>query len=174
LIAELAAGVWIGYLFHANSESGRNVIKAHLLAIRNDGILPSSTPIYQKFLIYQLFLDAAVWAFLSFFVLNVFLSVMKSEGWIVALANNMIQFAIVGGLMVLFRPRGKFVDEYMQPDVELGEEARGEVALEELSGFEIESAQDGMREWEEGMNLPLHPLVVSSRGQPGESTRNKK
>jgi hypothetical protein len=166
MIAEVGAGISIWYLLHANSETAQNRIKAHLLAIRNDGIVPISTPIYQKFLLYQIFLNIAVMAFLSFLMVNVFLSIIRSDGWIIALTNNVFQFVIIVTLMVLFRPRGRTIDEYMQPDGAMDGQTRGEVALDELTGFEVEDAQEGMREWEEGMDLPLQPLVVSSRSQP--------
>jgi hypothetical protein len=52
LLAELAAGIWIWYMLHENSESTQNMVKAYLLAIRNDGIVPASAPIYKQFRIY--------------------------------------------------------------------------------------------------------------------------
>jgi hypothetical protein len=51
----------------------------------------------------------------------------------------------------------------MQPDVPGGGRERGEVLLEDLDGFAVEDAHGEMREWEDGMELPLQPLVVSSR-----------
>jgi hypothetical protein len=168
LVVELAAGIWIWYMLHENSASAQNAVKAHLLAIRNDGIVPASTPIYEKFRIYQVFLNLAVIAFLSFLLLNIVLVILHAENWVVALTNNVIQFGVVVSLMVLFRPRGRSIDEYLQPDGELEGAPRAEVAVEDLAGFEVESAPDGMREWEEGMDLPLQPLVVSSRAQPGD------
>jgi hypothetical protein len=166
LIIEIFSGVWIWYLLHANSEAAQNRIKAHLLAIRNDGIVPITTPIYQKFLIYRLFHNVAIMSFIAFLTLNIFLSIIRSPNWVVALTNNGFQFGTIATLMVLFRPRGRSIDEYMQPDVELDDQSRGEVALDDLTGFEVADAGDGMREWEEGMDLPLQPLVVCSRAPP--------
>jgi hypothetical protein len=162
LFVQLGAGLWIWHLLHTNSDTAQNRVKAHLLAIQRDGIMPITTPIYQKLRIFQLFLNVAVVAFVSFLMLNVVLSVLRSQNWIVGIANNVIQFGIIIALMALYRPRRGTIDMYMQPDVDFEGPPRGEVALEELQEFVIEAAPDGMREWEEGMNLPLQPLLVSS------------
>jgi hypothetical protein len=51
----------------------------------------------------------------------------------------------------------------MEPDAPPEGEERGEVLLEDLAGFTVDREQGGMREWEEGMELPLQPIVVSSK-----------
>jgi hypothetical protein len=163
LVVEVGSLFWIWRMIVANAAEAQNHIKAHLLVIRNSGIVPSTTPIYQKFLLYRVLMWIAGAAIFTFVTLNVFMAMMNSLDWVIALVNNVIQFAIIWILMFLYRPRGTSIDQFMQPDVEEDGRQRDEVLLEDLEGFQVQDAAEGTREWEEGMNLPLQPLVVSSR-----------
>jgi hypothetical protein len=113
--------------------------------------------------LYEVSLYVTAAAFMAFLTLNMLLSLMHVQKWVSDLLNNIVQFLIIGGLMLLYRPTGKKIDDFLEPDMEGGEQQRSEIALEELETFEVEDGGQGMQEWEEGMNLPLQPLLVSSR-----------
>jgi hypothetical protein len=164
LVVEVVSLFWIWRLIAANAAEAQNHIKAHLLVIRNSGIVPSTTPISQKFLLYRVLMWIGGAAIFTFVTLNVFMATMNSLDWVIALVNNLIQLATICVLMFLHRPRGTSVDQFMQPDVAEDGRQRDEVLLEDLDGFHVQDAAEGTRDWEEGMNLPLQPLVASSKG----------
>jgi hypothetical protein len=150
LVVEVVSLFCIWRMIAANAAEAQNHIKAHLLVIRNSGIVPSTTPIYQKFLLYQVVMWISGAAIFTFVTLNVFMAMMNSLDWVIALVNNLIQFAIICVLMFLYRPRGTSIDEFMQPDVEEDGRQRDEVLLEDVEGFRVQDAVEGARDWEEG------------------------
>jgi hypothetical protein len=139
-------------------------IKAHLLVIQHEGIVPKSTPIYQKMVLYTVFMYCAAIAFMLLVVTNVITASVSMACWTAKLVDNVLQLGIVIVIMYLYRPRGRNIDQYMERD-DHGDEARQreEVLLDDVNGFTPVNEQDGMRQWEEGMDLPLEPLLISSR-----------
>jgi hypothetical protein len=162
-IAQISALAGTFALIFLNTKRAKQIIKAHLMLIRNDGIAPASTPVYQKFLMYQAILYVIGVPFIAFLVLNIFLSAMDAPAWVVWFVNNIVQFLIIAMILWLYRPRGKTLDRFMQPDVPGEGVARKEILLEDLEEFAMDADQGAMREWEDGMELPLQPIVVSSR-----------
>jgi hypothetical protein len=82
-----------------------------------------------------------------------------------------VQCAIMCILMFLYRPRAAEFDRYFGPDVVGEGRERGEVRLEDVDSFAIDGGpEDGMRDWEEGMRLPLQPVVILSRSQKAEGS----
>jgi hypothetical protein len=154
-ICLLMAQIW------RSTSAAEKVIKAHLLVIQNDGILPSSTPIYQKLIHYQILLYVVGLSFLLVMLTNVNLSFFGAPNWLGRLVDNLIQFGILATVMYLYRPRGETIDRYMRRDDGQGE--REEVLLDDLEGLAPTERRNGMREWEDGMDLPLEPLLVSSK-----------
>jgi hypothetical protein len=158
--------VSLGVIFSAlyiNTQQAQQILKAHLMVIRNDGIAPTTTPIYQKFVMYQKILYLIGLAFIAFVMFNIILSMVSAPAWAVWFVNNLVQLGIIGMMLWLYRPRGTAVDRFMQPDAPPDGEQRGEVLLEDLNGFALDGEQGGMREWEDGMELPLQPILVSSK-----------
>jgi hypothetical protein len=74
-------------------------------------------------------------------------------------------FVVVATLEWVYRPRGAALDRYMRADDEGEGQNRTEIALEDLDGFSVNEAHGEMRQWHEGMELPLEPLLISSRDQ---------
>jgi hypothetical protein len=165
LLIQIVATLCFWHTLYSNNERAKQSIKAHLLAIRNSGILPASTPVYQKLFLYEVSLYVTTGVFFVLLTLNLFLVLLHAQRWVVGLTNNIVQLMTVIALMLLYRPRGNIIDDFLQPDVEGNGQQRGEIALEELDTFEVEEGGQGMMEWEEGVNLPLQPLVVSSKSQ---------
>jgi hypothetical protein len=173
IFVQFASLAWILWTIWQNTLSARRAIRAHLLVIQNDGIEPTSTPIYQKFMLYHIFLYVAGIAFVLFLALNVFLAFVGADAWVVGMVGNIVQFLLIGALMFLFRPRGAEIDRFMVPDSATEGQERGEVALEDLDSFAPDGAGEGMRQWETGMELPLQPVVVSSKEQKRKSVREE-
>jgi hypothetical protein len=82
---------------------------------------------------------------------------------VIWLTNDVVQSVIIGMMLWLDRSRGAAVDRFMVPDIPVDGEERGQVLLEDLEGFALNDNRGEMREWEEGMDLPLQPIVVSSK-----------
>jgi hypothetical protein len=163
LILQMASLAAIFTALYMNTRKAQQIIKAHLLVIREGGIAPATTPVYHKFLIYQAILYLIGLAFLAFLILNIFLSAVSADQWVVWLVNNFVQILTIGMMLWLYRPRGTAVDQFMRPDAPAEGAERGEVLLEDLEGFTVDGGGAEMRDWEEGMELPLQPLVVSSK-----------
>lgn len=174
LILQIAS---LGAIFTAmflNTRKAQRIVKAHLMVIREEGIAPETTPVYQKFLIYQAILYVIGLAFLTFVLLNILMSAVGASQWVVWMVNNIVQLVIIGMMLWLYRPRGAAFDRFMRPDVPGEGEERGEVLLEDLEGFVVSGGGEGnMREWEEGMGLPLQPVVVSSKEKPKKKTEEQ-
>jgi hypothetical protein len=165
LIAEFIGIFWIVRAIVVHTGRAQLVIKAHLMVIQHHGIRPFSTPIYQKMELYHHFLFFVGISFMSLLVVNVVLSSVDVAAWIIGLIEGIIQFIILVGVMFLYRPRGHGIDQYMRADAD-GDEAskRDEVLLEDLDAYDPTAEQEGMRMWEDGMELPLEPHVVATSG----------
>jgi hypothetical protein len=181
VLIEFVAIAWMVRTIAMNCGQAVLHIKAHLLVIQQEGIVPSSTPIYKKMELYSAFMYFVSLAFMMLIVINVISASLPLAFWAFRLIDNVMQLGIVTVIMWLYRPRGKNIDQYMERDERTNEERqRGEVLLEDINDFTPTAQQDGMREWEEGMDLPLEPLVISSRepragaGQSREEPRHER
>jgi hypothetical protein len=174
VIVQMGSLVWILRTIACNTKAAGQHVKAHLLVIRNSGIAPATTPIYQKYVLYRRFLSVIGFAFFAFLVLNMALAALRAANWVISVVKMLVQCAIMCVLMFLYRPRGLEFDRYFGSEVIGDGMERGEVLLEDLDSFAVDGGPEhGMREWEEGMQLPLQPLVVSSRSQKAEAPEGK-
>lgn len=167
LCGYLIGATGVMYTIWLNTNDDKQQIKAHLMVIENNGIMPQTTPIYQKFKLYSNFVYSVGCSIYLFILIKTMLVLLGHHYFMVGVLDAM-QFAIITMLMFLYRPHGSEIDAYMRRYSGDGE--REEVDLDDLSHYDVEGAndKDGMREWEDGMNLPLEPLIVSS------SQRSKK
>lgn len=168
LCCYLGGATGVMYIIWLNTNDDKQQIKAHLMVIENNGIVPQSTPIYQKFKLYSTFVYTVGCAIYLFILVKTMLVLMGYHYFMVAIVDIM-QFGIIAMLMLIYRPHGVEIDAYMRRDSGDGE--REEVDLDDLDRYDIEGAsnREGMREWEDGMNLPLEPLVVSSNDRAKRS-----
>jgi hypothetical protein len=160
VVVQISAVLWILHCIYVNTGEAQKHIKAHLLVITQGGIDPMTTPVYEKLTMYTIMIWLVGVSFLSFLFLNLLLSVFDAVNWVYVLGGNIVQLGIAVAILWLYRPRGAAMDKYLRDDEE-GE--RGEVLLEDLEGFDVTGDRAGMRQWEEGMDLPPEPLLISSR-----------
>jgi hypothetical protein len=171
IVVQMASLIWILRTIARNTKAAGRYVKAHLLVIRNSGIAPSTTPIFQKYVLYRRFLSVIGFTFLAFLALNLTLAALRAANWVVSVVKMVVQCAIMCILMFLYRPRGAEFDRYFGPDVVGEGMERGKVLLEDLDSFAIDGGpEDGMKDWEEGMRLPLQPVVIASRSQRAEGS----
>jgi hypothetical protein len=163
--------VWILYLILRTTRRARQIAKAHLMLIHSDAIIPMSTPIYQKLRLYELFLYLVVIAFIIFLAMNMFLISANVQAWVITLTKSTVQFMTIVAIMIMYRPRGRHIDRYMVQDVAEDGRDRDQVLLEDLESFELNTTADGMREWEEGMALPLQPSSYRPRTRRRQRAR---
>jgi hypothetical protein len=161
ILLQLFSVIWLIWQIWRSTRAAQKVIRAHLLVIQHGGILPSSTPIYQKLVHYQIFLYLVALSFLLVFISTANLSFFGAANWVGRMIDHLLQFIILASVCWLYRPRGEEIDKYMQRDN--GDGARDEVVLEDLESLEADNRTQGMKEWNSGMNLPLEPVLVSSR-----------
>jgi hypothetical protein len=156
---------WIVYDITKKTKQARAIVMAHLMVIDQDGIDPSTTPIYQKYILYRVFVVAAIFAFVLLFLVDSAMILLDAPNWIAGLLDDLVQLGLILFAMFLYRPRGSRIDAYMQADVAVEGGSRNEVLLEDLDSFSIDAPREGRREWEDGMGLPLEPVLISSREQ---------
>jgi hypothetical protein len=162
-IIQIAAIVWALRNIRVNTEEATHQVTAHLLVITNSGINPTTTPIYNKLQLYQFLLWALAAAVLVFLVLNFLFALLSAVNWVIGLGNNILQFIILTVVLFLYRPRGKKIDQYMQTDEEIEGVGRDEVLLDDLDSFSMATDRTGLRQWDDEMQLPPEPIVISSR-----------
>jgi hypothetical protein len=163
LVVQIAAIVWALRNIRANTEDAIHHVRAHLLVITNSGIDPTTTPIYNKQKLYQFMLWGIATAVLVILFVNLLFSLLSAVNWVVGLGNNMIQLVILAFVLFLYRRNDMKIDRYMQTDEEIEGIGRDEVLLEDLDSVSLTNGRTGLKQCNDGMQLPLEPIVVSSR-----------
>jgi hypothetical protein len=163
IIVQVAAIMWALRNIYANTEQAMHQVAAHLLVITNTGIDPTTTPIYTKQRLYQFMLWGLGIAVLVFLFTNILFASLSAVNWVIGLGNNIIQLIILSGVLFIHRPRGKKIDRYMQADEEIEGVGRDEVLLDDLDSFSVTANRTGLKQWDDGTQLPPEPIVVSSR-----------
>jgi hypothetical protein len=92
LLLQIFSLIWILDTIWFNTGSAQQHIKAHLLVIQNDGFAPTTTPIYQKHLLYRVFLYVIGLWLGTFLIMNLLLAALNAANWVISLVNNMVQF----------------------------------------------------------------------------------
>jgi hypothetical protein len=140
-------------------------IVAHLLAIRNAGINPQTTPIFQKHKMYRRFqfvvLIGSVGMLMYAFVTMLFnLDFFPLE----VLGDSLI--AIVMTLLaIVFRLRATAAVSYGR----IGDGGMQEILLSDLTGVDVRQLGGG-RDWVDGMDLPAQPEIIREAHAPEVAT----
>lgn len=117
------------------------------------------------------------------------MGLFEVESWLQSLINIFCQLFALLNPIIIFRPRGKSIDKYMENDYnksllndddnngggsgisgDFGD--RDEVMLDDLDGFDPRKSQG--TEWQDGMKLPLQPILVGKEvsKKPMRKTEN--
>lgn len=169
---ELISMFFVARALFENTKEAEINISAHLYVISKSGIDPKTTPIYEKFKMYHLFLYLNLFLFLFIIIVNSILGLFTVDDWLQSMINICLQLFAIINPMIIFRPRGKSIDKYMESDINEGllngndnndngftdQGERDEVMLDDLDGFDPRKAQG--TEWQDGMKLPLQPVLV--------------
>lgn len=168
---ELVAMFFVARALFENTKEAEVNISAHLYVISKKGIDPKTTPIYEKYKMYHLFLYLNLFLFLFMIIVNSILGLFTVDDWLQSMINIFLQLLAIINPMIIFRPRGKSIDRYMESDVNEGllnnnddnggisdQGGRDEVMLDDLDGFDPRNTQG--TEWQDGMQLPLQPVLV--------------
>lgn len=143
--------------------------KAHLLVIQQSGIDPRTTPVYEKYKLFQHFKYAGAGVFALILGMNLILTVLQDVFWIATLMDNVLQLMIIITLMVLFHPvSAPTMNYFRQRNEEHDVETRQEVDMMELEDFDPTNDVPNMRTWDSETTLPLEPVVVSNAARRDE------
>ncbi|OHT05406.1 hypothetical protein TRFO_26889 [Tritrichomonas foetus] len=154
---EIVAMIWMARALFLNSHYAQKHINAHMYVIKQAGIDPTTTPIYEKTKMYTYFLYVIISVVSTIIIMNICLTWVEADNWLISMTNIIIQFVTLLSTMIIFRPRGIVIDQYMMSDLS-DEGERDEVRLDDLDGFNPNDK--GGAVWQEGMKLPLQPILV--------------
>jgi hypothetical protein len=141
-------------------------IKGHLLVIKNAGIAPKTTPVYETLCLYRLIVLLSLVAFPTFFAFNAWQLLTMTPVWILWLVENLIQAIVIGIMLFVCRPRGATANKLLKADPPVKREGIEHVFLEDLETFIINDQDGDLKEWKEGMELPPErPICFDSPNQ---------
>ena len=133
-------------------------IMAHLLVIQNEGIDAESTPVYLKHRMYAFLQKTIILGCILALVCMVITSVTEAPLWASATLQYISEIIILTAFGCIFRLRATDSAGYsMVGDSNLTSSI--EVALDDIKEFNL--GKEG-KQWQEGMELPAQPTIVST------------
>jgi hypothetical protein len=144
-----------------NTQDAQMQIKAHMFVIWNDGIDPTSTPIYAKYERYVLIMGLALGTAVILGIVILILAFAGAPHWVELLVIYGVTMAVLAAIAYLYRPRGEAVDRYMEvcdDSIDL----RKAVQLRDLDDFDVDDAtgREGTRQWDGKLALPPQPVLI--------------
>lgn len=138
-----------------------NHILAHLIAIYKTGIDPSTTPVYDRFVLYNRFQKTlSIYFLISFVLINIKIF-GDLDFWIYEWVEDSNSIYILCMLLIRFNKITEIPNGYNDIN-----DIPNEIMEEELKGLDINSEliQDhSLERWEYGTVLPSQPKIVSDQ-----------
>ena len=179
LVTLVFLGFYVFYLAKFVNESLFK-ITAHILVIKNEGIDPKTTPVYQKYKMFKLYFKALV-VYCVLTIVELIIEVFSGDlVWLNQLASDITNFILLCFLFYIFMLKQKRYNGYLMfeenGDVE-------ECSQNDIQNFQAEGIENaGGNEWDENTPLPPPPVIVGygsteipqSKGAkaPGENEYN--
>lgn len=139
-------------------------IRAHLLAITNVGIDARTTPIWQKFLMYQM-LQWTIIVFCLILIVRIIVVYFLSDLiWLPVFLGDVQNLVMLILLGINFRLRGPAASNgyAMIEDQDMSSYGPTEVIMSDIENMGINEMQMGGKQWESGMPLPGPPHLVET------------
>lgn len=133
-------------------------IQAHMLVIQNEGIDAASTPIYLKHRMYFFLHKIIVLGCCLVLICMLISSVVDAPEWISTSLQCLSELIIMTAFGCVFRLRDTDSAGYSMVG-EANMDSSIEIALDDARYFSLE--KEG-KQWQEGMDLPKQPTVVST------------
>ena len=152
--------------FIINIQQSEILIKGHLIVISQNGIDPSTTPVFKKLQKYETFGNIVITYFMCVY-LKPFLELLidNISFWLLDLFEELSDLYIILSLLILFRMTDDFVAGY--EEIEISNLMYDDV---QNLGVDSELVQNhSLRKWERGVNLPPLPIVI----HPNKSKKEK-
>lgn len=139
-------------------------IRAHLLAIGNAGIDARTTPIWQKYLMYQFLQWTIIVLCLLLIVYIIVTYIFEDLIWLSTLLADVQNIVVLILLGINFRLRSKDAQNGYQMIEEPLEEQfdTSQFALQDIENMNIDDLQTGGKTWESGMPLPRPPQIIET------------
>ncbi|OHS93577.1 hypothetical protein TRFO_40168 [Tritrichomonas foetus] len=148
------------FVIYGNMRDSQMHLNAHLYVIQQDGINPMSTPIFRKKFIIVAIVELPILSLLFIYLVQIITSYTGADQWISDIVNFIVQLLIILSAMLIYRPQGKDIDQYINAD-EGDESDRGQVRLEDLNQLQFD--QDDGQEWTTDVKLPLEPILIKEQ-----------
>lgn len=158
-----------GVLFYLNMlrhvRRARKEVMAHLVVIQEQGINPTTTPVYKKYSMFKSLAVVVLSYFLLLFTRSIVLSAWTLPEWIVELTYYIILSALMIVVGFFFKMKKETKRGYFMIDAE-GEDARV-FSLSDVDGMRLNDLEG--QTWSEDMALPSQPIIdFSNQNQPAE------
>lgn len=139
-------------------------IRAHLLAITNVGIDARTTPIWQKFLMYQMLQWTIIVFCLILIVRIIIIYFLEDLIWLPVFLSDVQNIVMLILLGINFRLRGPDASNgyAMIEDQEMSTYGPTEVILSDIENMGVNELQMGGTQWQSGMPLPGPPHLVET------------
>lgn len=164
--ALVCLGFYIFYLTRFVNESLFK-ITAHILVIKNDGIDPKTTPVYQKYKMFKLFFRALI-VYCFCIMISLVAEVFSGDlSWLPHLINDISHFILMCFLFYIFMIRQKRYNGYLiiedDGDVE-------ECSQNDIQNFQVDNIEGAQgNEWDENTPLPPPPIIVGYEKEPSKT-----
>lgn len=139
-------------------------IRAHLLAITNVGIDARTTPIWQKFLMYQMLQWTIIVFCLILIVRIIIIYFLEDLIWLPVFLSDVQNLVMLILLGINFRLRGPDASNgyAMIEDQDMSTYGPTEVILSDIENMGVNELQMGGTQWQSGMPLPGPPHLVET------------
>lgn len=156
LVALICLGVYVFYLTRFINESLFK-ITAHILVIKNEGIDPKSTPVYQKYKMFKLYFKALIVYCVCVIIQLIVECFADDITWLNHLLSDISAIILACFLFYIFMLRQKRYNGYLiieEGDVE-------ECSQNDIQNFQNEGVEgaEGV-EWDINSPLPPAPVII--------------
>ena len=170
LVAIIFIGLFIKEMTTSINTASLHIL-AHLLVIQNEGIDAESTPIYLKHRMYQHFQYIVVIGCIIIVIKTSVEATAETPEWLNTFIDQLTEMILLSCIGIIFRLRGSDEAGYTA----VGNKDRAapvEVAMDDLDAFRIDDEKHEGKQWEEGMELPAQPVIVSTTTEVVLATPN--
>lgn len=143
-----------------NSRYTWSRIKAHIMIIRNSGINPRTTPVYQKYVLYHVLTGYVGVSATLLAVLVIVMVLIDADHWVELMIFYLFTAVLLAVLVLIYRPRGAAERYFVRDNEEEGD--RQAVQLDDISSFQM--PEEAGTNWDASTRLPLQPEIITPGG----------
>lgn len=169
--ALVCLGFYIFYLTRYVNESLFK-ITAHIVVIKNQGIDPKTTPVYQKYKMFKLYFRALI-VYCICIMVQLFTEVFSGNLlWLPRLLSDLSSLILLCFLFYIFMIRQKRNNGYLIFEEDGDPE---EFSQNDIQSFQVDGVEQAAgNEWDENTPLPPVPIIVKNPNEQQPSQTNER